>query len=98
MDLEHAGWIPAHKTNAQAWKQIQNGVGNRINNHIKKLLTEEKDGTRIFVMKKVLHSSSANSIHLLKTWSHYNVDPLLSWKSHPKTINYILIYRRINST
>ena len=42
MDLEHAGWILAHKTNAQAWKQIQNGVGNRINNHIKKLLTEEK--------------------------------------------------------
>ena len=30
------------KTNAQAWKQIQNGVENRINSHIKNLLTEEK--------------------------------------------------------
>ena len=30
------------KTNAQAWKQIKNGVGNSINSHIKKLLTEEK--------------------------------------------------------
>ena len=42
MDLEHVGLIPDHKNNAQAWKKIQNGVGNRINNHIKKLLTEEK--------------------------------------------------------
>ena len=39
-------------TNAQAWKQIQNGVGNMINIHIKKLLIEEKDGTRISDMKK----------------------------------------------
>ena len=48
-------------------KKIQNGVGNRINNHINKLLTEEKDGTRISDMKKILHSSYANFIHLLKT-------------------------------
>ena len=53
-------------TNSQALNQIQNGVGNRINSHINKLLTEEKDGTRISDMKKVLHSSSANFIHLLK--------------------------------
>ena len=69
------------KINVQSSKQIQNGVGNMINSHIKKLLTKEKDGTRISVMKKVLHSSSANFIHLLKTWIHYNVEPLLSWKS-----------------
>ena len=75
------------KTNSQAWNQIQNGVGNRINSHIKKLLTEEKDGTRISDMKKILHSSSANFIHSLKTWSHYNVDPLRSWKS---SLNYQL--------
>ena len=88
------------QTNAQAWKQIQNGVENRINSHIKKLLTEEKYGTRISDMKKILHSSSANFINLLKTWSHYNVDSLHSWKSSFffKTINYILIYIRITST
>ena len=66
--------------NAQAWNKIQNGVGNKINSNINKLLTEEKDGTRISDMKKSLHSSSTNFIHLLKTWSNYNVDPLSSWK------------------
>ena len=82
-------------TNSQAWEQIQNGVGNRINSHIKKLLTEEKDGTRISVMKKVLHSSSANFIHLLKTWSHYNVEPLCSWKS--PALNYQLHFNLYNN-
>ena len=40
------------KINAQALKKIQNGVRNRINSHIKKLLTEEKDDTGISTMKR----------------------------------------------
>ena len=52
-------------------KQIQNGMKNRINSHIKKLLIEEKDGTRISAMKG-LTFLLYNFIHLWKTETYYN--------------------------
>ena len=48
-------------------RKYKNGVGNRINSHIKKLLTEEKDGTGISAMKKFNIPPLQNFIHLLKT-------------------------------